>query len=452
MVATGPSPLVIRSGQRNVGGYQKPKVETADLLKLTLLLICLILSAFFSSSETAFIALPRARLLHLVNTGHHKANLVSRLIRRPERLLATVLLGNNLVNTAAAAVGTALAINLIGNDTAAVLVSTFGVTFLLLVFSEALPKSIAWNRPQQVAFAYCRPLVVLEWLLSPAIFLLQGITSLFIKVLGVHSPSSQVNEEEIRTLIALGAQSGDVDRSEAALLEKVFRFGDRQIREIITPRPEIIWITPRTTLEELLSVYLEHSHTRFPVCEDSVDNVLGVLAIKDVLTALGRAQLQRHDSVGNLMRPAYFAPETSIISDTFSAMREKGVSLVLAVDEFGGIAGLATLKQLSGVIVGEMGEEGSAPEEPYAFVDDYTFHLDAGVGISEINDKLNVNLPEGSYQTVAGFILDRLGRIPQEGDVVEYHDLRLTVKTMDGVRIAVVELLRLGNLEGGANL
>ena len=421
-------------------------------MKLTLLLICLILSAFFSSSETAFIALPRARLLHLVNTGHHKANLVSRLIRRPERLLATVLLGNNLVNTAAAAVGTALAINLIGNDTAAVLVSTFGVTFLLLVFSEALPKSIAWNRPQQVAFAYCRPLVVLEWLLSPAIFLLQGITSLFIKVLGVHSPSSQVNEEEIRTLIALGAQSGDVDRSEAALLEKVFRFGDRQIREIITPRPEIIWITPRTTLEELLSVYLEHSHTRFPVCEDSVDNVLGVLAIKDVLTALGRAQLQRHDSVGNLMRPAYFAPETSIISDTFSAMREKGVSLVLAVDEFGGIAGLATLKQLSGVIVGEMGEEGSAPEEPYAFVDDYTFHLDAGVGISEINDKLNVNLPEGSYQTVAGFILDRLGRIPQEGDVVEYHDLRLTVKTMDGVRIAVVELLRLGNLEGGANL
>ncbi len=285
-----PSPLVVRSRQPNVGGFQKPKVETADLLKLILLLICLILSAFFSSSETAFIALPRARLLHLVNSGHHKANLVSTLIQRPERLLATVLLGNNLVNTAAAAVGTALTINLIGNDMAAVLVSTFGVTFLLLVFSEALPKSIAWSQPQQVAFAYSRPLVVLEWLLSPAIFLIQGITSLFIKVLGVH-PASQVNEEEIRTLIALGAQSGDVDRSEAALLEKVFRFGDRQIREIIIPRPDIIWITPQTTLEEFLSVYLEHSYTRLPVCEDSVDNVLGVLAIKDVLTALGREQL-----------------------------------------------------------------------------------------------------------------------------------------------------------------
>ena len=432
-----------------VGGFQKPKVETADLVKLILLFICLILSAFFSSSETAFIALPRARLLHLVNTGYHKANLVSRLIQRPERLLATVLLGNNLVNTAAAALGTALTINLIGNNTAAVLVSTFGVTLLLLVFSEALPKSIAWNRPQQVAFAYSRPLLVVAWFLSPAIWLLQGMTSLFIKVLGVSSPSSQVNEEEIRTLIALGAQSGDVDRSEAALLEKVFRFGDRQIREILTPRPEIIWITPQTTLEELLSVYVEHSHTRFPVCEGSMDNVLGVLAIKDVLTALGHEQLQRQDSVGNLMRPAYFAPETNIISNTFSDMREKGVSLVLAVDEFGGIAGLATLKQLSGVIVGEIGDEGSAPEQPYVSIDDYNFRLDAGVSISEINDKLNVNLPEGSYDTVAGFILDRLGRIPQEGDVVEYHDMWLTVKTMDGVRIAVVELLLLGNLEGG---
>ena len=426
-------------------------METSDLWKLALFIVCLILSAFFSSSETAFIAIPRAHLMNLVNSGNSRARLVSRLLQHPERLLATVLLSNNLVNTAAAALGTAIAISLIQNLDIAVLVSTVAVTVLLLVFSETLPKTVAWKRSEQVAFAFARPLALVGWLLYPAIQVLHGITMLFTKLVGIDSAVARSTEQEIRTLITVGAQAGEMGASEAALLEKVFRFGDQRVMDCMTPRPDIIWINPQTTLEEFLSVYLEHSHTRFPVCQNSVDNVLGVLAIKDVLTALGREQLQRQDSVGNLMRPADFAPETNIISNTFSDMREKGVSLVLAVDEFGGIAGLATLKQLSEVIVGEMGEEGSAPEEPYASVDDYTFHLDAGVGISEINDKLNVNLPEGNYHTVAGFILDQLGRIPQEGDVVEYHDLRLTVKTMDGVRIAVVELFRLGNLEGGVN-
>ncbi len=427
-------------------------MESSELWKLTLFIVCLILSAFFSSSETAFIALSRAHLTNLDKSGNSRARLASRLMQRPERLLATVLLSNNLVNTAAAALGTAIAISLIQNSNIAVLVSTVGVTFLLLVFSETLPKTVAWKRSEQVAFSFARPLALVGWLLYPAIQILQGIMMLFTKLVGIDSAVARSTEQEIRTLITVGSHTGEMEASEAAFLERVFRFGDQRVMDNMTPRPDIIWINPQTTLEELLSVYLEHSHTRFPVCEDSVDNVLGVLAIKDVLTALGREQLQRQDSVGHLMRSAYFAPETNIISNTFSDMREKGASMVLAVDEFGGLAGLATLKQLSGVIVGEMGEEGSAPEEPYAFVDDYTFHLDAGVGISEINDKLNVNLPEGSYHTVAGFFLDRLGRIPQVGDIVEYHDLRLTVKTMDGVRIAVVELLLLGNLEGGANL
>ena len=417
-------------------------METADLVKLILLFICLILSAFFSSSETAFIALPRARLLHLVNTGYHKANLVSRLIQRPERLLATVLLGNNLVNTGAAALGTALAINLIGNDTAAVFVATFGVTFLLLVFSENLPKSIAWNRPQQVAFAYSRPLLVVAWFLSPAIWLLQGMTSLFIKVLGVSSPSSQVNEEEIRTLIALGAQSGDVDRSEATLLEKVFRFGDRQIQEIATPRPEIIWIEESTTLEQFLALYARHSHTRFPVYDGSMENVVGVLFNKDVVVAMGEGRLQPGDKVTSFLRTAFFVPETKTISSTFTEMQRHGHGLVLTVDEFGGIAGLATSKQLLEVIVGAMADEGTAPEELYTTIGENTYSFDAGAGITEINDELQLNLPEGEYQTVAGFLLYQLGYIPERGEIVEYGALKFTIRKMDGVRIETVEVTR----------
>ena len=417
-------------------------MEIADLWALGFLVVCLILSAFFSSSETAFIALSRPRLLHLVSIGRPRAQLVSSLVQRPERLLSTVLLGNNLVNTGAAAVGTALAIKFISNDSLAVVISTLGVTGLILIFSEALPKTVAWNRSENLAFAAARPLKLVEWLLSPAVRLLQGITLAFTRLLGVTSQRSYVSEEEIRTMIAAGAQTGEMEASEAALLEKVFRFGDQQIREIMTPRTAIVWVEMGLTLNEFLKLYAQHSHTRFPVFEGSMENVVGVLSNKDVVVAMGKDEIKEGDSVTNLLRPAYFVPETKTISSTFTDMQQGSYGLVLTVDEFGGIAGLATLKQLLEVLVGEVREEDSASDDSYKEVDENTFHLDAGVGISEVNEKLGLNIPEGDYQTVAGFILERLGRIPVEGDGLEYRDLVLTVKMMQGVKIQEVELKR----------
>ena len=176
--------------------------------------------------------------------------------------------------------------------------------------------------------------------------------------------------------------------------------------------------------------------------QGSTENVVGVLSSKDVLQALGRGELQPGDSVTAMMRDAYFVPETKTVSDTFGEMQKQGYGLALTVDEFGGIAGLATSKQLLETIVGQVGDEGDAPEEVYTPVDEHTFLLDAGVGIAEINDELALGLPEGDYQTVAGFVLDALGRIPETGDVLEYGSLRLTVKEMSGVRIDSVEVRR----------
>ncbi|PKB72549.1 MAG: hypothetical protein BZY75_06425 [SAR202 cluster bacterium Io17-Chloro-G7] len=418
-------------------------MDTADLLRLILLLVCLAGSAFFSASETAFIALPRPRLIHLVSTGAPGANRVNRILQRPEKFLATVLLSNNLVNTAMAVLGTALAVSLIGsNNYQAILAATFGVTLILLVFGEAIPKTIAWHRSERVAFALSRPLNVVGTTLSPAVGVLQAFTSTINRLLGIGGGLPQVSEEEIRTLIAAGAQSGTVEVEEAALLEKVFRFGDRQVHEIMTPRPEIVWVDQGTTLEEFLPIYMEHRHTRFPVYSGTTENIIGILAIKDVLLALGRQQINLQSSITELLRPAYFVPETKSVSSTFGEMQQSGFSLVLTVDEFGGIAGLATIKQLLEIIVGQVSEEGVIPEEAFVPVDDDTYRVDAGVGIVEINDELGVGLPEGSYQTVAGFILDSLGRIPDEGDIVEIDNIRLTVKAMDGVRIDKVELRR----------
>ena len=408
-------------------------METAALWNLILLGICLVLSAFFSSSETAFIALPRARLIHLLSIGRPRAELVDRMIRRPDRLLATVLLSNNLVNTAAAALGTAVALSLIEDDRLAVLAATVGVTTLLLIFSETLPKTIAWNRSEMVAFAFSRPLSIVELVLSPAIRVLQLITSLFTRLLGVTNSTAEVSEAEIRSLIEAGARSGAVEQTEAELLDKVFRFGDQQVRQIMTPRTEIVWVEQGTTLGQFLTLYSEHSHTRFPVYEDTMENVVGVLSNKDVLLNLGEMQLE--DSVTDVLRKAYFVPETKAVGDTFSEMQQGGYGLVLTVDEFGGIAGVVTLKQMLEVIVGEVGDESDEPDEDYTPLDENTFQLNASMSILQANEKLNLALPEGEYQTVAGFILDCLGYIPEAGEIVEYGKLKLTVKSMSGVRI-----------------
>lgn len=424
-------------------------MDAGDSWRWGILAIFLILSAFFSASETAFIALPRARLLHLVKTRRAGAGRVSRLIQHPERFLATVLLSNNLVNTAAAALATVLVVELIGNPLVSALVSTVGITLILLLFCESLPKTIAWHRSEGVAFFASRPLSVVGVALSPAVSVVQGFTKVSSRALGVTGPSPMVGEEEIRTLIAAGAQTGTVEADEAELLEKVFRFGDRQMREVATPRPEIVWLEKGATLSEFLGVYRKFSHTRFPVYEGSKENVVGILSVKDVLTGLSSGQLKSTDDVTGLLREAYIVPETKSVSETFAEMRQARHTVALTFDEFGGIAGLATTKQLLEVIVGQVGDEGPAPEETVTHLGGDSYLVDAAVGISEINDELGLGIPEGDYQTLAGFMLDQLGCIPVSGDSVKYGELTITVKAMDGVRIDEVQLMRVPVGAGG---
>ena len=417
-------------------------MEAGDSWRWGVLAIFLILSAFFSASETAFIALPRARLLHLVKTRRAGAGRVSRLIQHPERFLATVLLSNNLVNTAAAVLATILVVEIIGDPLVSALVSTIGITILLLLFCETLPKTIAWRRSEGVAFFASRPLFLVGVALSPAVSLLQWFTTMTSRALGITDSCHMVGEEEIRTLIAAGAQTGTVEADEADLLENVFRFGDWQMREVATPRTEIVWLEKGATLTEFLDVYREYSHTRFPVYEGSKENVVGILSVKDVLTRLSSDRIEPGDDVTTLLREAYIVPETKSVSDTFAEMRKARHTVALTFDEFGGIAGLATTKQLLEVIVGQVGDEGQAPEEVFTHLGGDSYLVDAAVGISEINDELDLEIPEGDYQTLAGFMLHQLGRIPESGDSVKYGDMTITVKVMDGVRIDEVQLMR----------
>ena len=418
------------------------------IISAVLIAIFILFSGFFSSSEAAFLSLQRTRLTYLVNNKVPGAKRVQDMINNMDRLLSTILLGNNLVNVAFTALVTALAVNWLGEGPLALTAATVIGTTVLLILGEIIPKSIAVKKSEKMTFLYARPLKMVELSLYPVILFLQWLSRATQTIFGneANDEDPAVTEGELRMLINIGESEGSVDSTEAARLQRVFSFGDRQIQEIVTPRPEIVWIEKGCTLGEFLAVHAKHSHTRFPVYEGSTENILGVISNKDAIVGMSKDDLRPNDDVSGYLRPAFFAPETNTISSIFDEMQKAGHNMVLTVDEFGGIGGLATLKQLLGVIVGDIGDDGSAPEEELIEIDDHTYDVNAGMAIAEINDEIGIEIPEGDYQTVAGFILSELGYIPEIGEVVEHGRLRFVIQKMSGVKIELVQLTTRGEI------
>ena len=424
-------------------------MDTSDVIRLVLLGVAVVLSAFFAASEAAFLSLQRGRLAALVFDRVKGAERVERMASRPEKLLPTVLTGNNLVNVAAAALGTALATSYLSPNWA-VGASIGGVTVLLLLFGEILPKTIAAKNAEGLALVLVRPLQVAQVLFFPIVWVLEKYSSMVARFFGL-SGTRLVTEEEIRALIDVAETEGVVEKGEAEMLEKVFHFGDRQVREVMTPRIEIVWLEMGTTLQDFLSIYARRTHTRFPVFETDRENVVGILSVKDLLKEVAQGNIQPDESVTTALRPVHFVPEAKPVDQLFDELRERGQQLAITVNEHGGVAGLVTLKQLLEVIVGPVGEEGEPVEEEFVAIGEGQFDVNAGMSILEANEKLGMNLPEGDYQTLAGFILEQLSHIPQEGEAFRHGNMRLEVKEMRGVKIQRVEVRLLGQHSNSTN-
>ena len=417
-------------------------MDTSDVIRLVLLGLAVLLSAFFAGSEAAFLSVQRSRIAALVLDRVKGAERVERLASRPEKLLPTVLTGNNLVNVAAAALGTTLAGSYLSPNWA-VGASVGGVTVLLLLFGEILPKMIAAKNAESLALMLVRPLQAAQLLFFPMVWVLEMYSRMVERIFGL--PGSRlVTEREIRALIDVAETEGVVEKSEAELLEKVFHFGDRRVGDVMTPRTEIIWVEVSTTLQDFLSIYARATHTRFPVFDGDRENIVGILSVKDLLEAVAQGTIQPKNSVTTALRPAHFVPEVKPVDELFDELRDLGQQMAITVNEHGSVAGLVTLKQLLEVIVGPVGEEGEPVEEEFVAVGQGQFDVSAAMSILEANENLGINLPEGNYQTLAGFVLERLGHIPQEGESFRYGEMRLEVKEMRAVKIHRVEVRILG--------
>lgn len=417
-------------------------MSSIETLYLVLLVICLLLSAFFSSSETAFISLQRFRIEHLVKTEIRGAKRVARMIERPERFLSTILLGNNFVNTAAAALATILAISVWG-ERQGVLIATIGVTIILLIFCETTPKTIATRHAERLSLLFVRPIEAIGWLLTPFVVALSWIASGFTKLVGgTPVRRSLVSDEEIRTMISVGHKEGTVEEAEAKLLHKVFDFGDRPVSEVMVPRPEVVAIEQGSKIADFLALYAESPMSRFPVFEENMDNVVGILSIKDVLMALAKSTIDGQSAIDDLIRPAYFTPETKRINELFAEMQDKNYRMAVVIDEYGGTAGIVSLSRLLEEIVGPVGDEFAEAEKEYEAINEYTFQVDGGMRIEEVNEEMGLELPEGDYETIAGFVLHLLGHIPRQGEQLRYKSLKLVITKMRGLKIEEILLTK----------
>lgn len=418
------------------------------LLSILIIVVGLTGSAFISATEVALLGSRRFRISNLAEEGDQRADAVLKILGDNERFFGTVLLLGNLFNILVASVGTNLAITTIGGGEPSALstvVATIIATILIVIVGELTPKSVAALIAERWALNTARIILFLMKVTTPVVWAFTLPPRGVVKLAGGREAlaTPAVTSAELRLLIDQGEEAGTVQENQGAMLDNIFKFGELEVRDVMTPRPEIIWISADTPFREFLETYRDRPHTRFPVYDDEHDDVVGILSVKDVMVSQAEGRLDPSQLVTRLMRPAMFVPETKRLDDLFEMMQESGDKIALAVDEFGGIAGLITLTRVVEQIVGRTGEEGSRPERRFIEVNENTFVLDGGMSIEEANDELDLEIPEGEYETVAGFFLEQAQSIPREGSRVRYGNLRLQVSEMQDNRIASVRVRKM---------
>jgi CBS domain containing-hemolysin-like protein len=431
-----------------------------NVLNLLAVLLLVLANGFFVAAEFSLVSVRRTRVEELVAAGNEAARAVRKAIDDPDRFIAATQLGITIASLGLGWIGEPALAHLIeplvgwlpgawrgtASHSIAAGLAFFAITFLHVVAGELAPKSIALQYPEETAFVVARPTLFTENLFRPLIWLLNGAGNGLLRLVGLRAPTGHQrvhSVEELKMLIAASEQEGVLETEETQILQRAFDFGDRRVQEAMIPRPEVVGLPAEATVADLLRTFRQAPHSRFPVYEGDLDNIVGVVSVKDVLHLLAEDQAAWQRPIRDLARPALFVPESKPIGDLFAEMREKQVQMAVVLDEYGGTAGIVTAEELVEEIVGRMSDEWVAEPEVVR-IDEETADIDALMRVDEVNEELGLNLPENeNYETVAGFLLYRLGRIPEEGERYRYGDLVLTVTKREGPKIARVQVHRL---------
>jgi putative hemolysin len=407
-----------------------------------LLFLLLILSGFFAATETALFSVNKVKIRRLAEEGNRKAKRLNKMLGNPNRLKSTILIGNNVVNIGATALATSLAIGLFGSKGAGI--ATAVMTTLILVLGEITPKTLAARKAEAFSLAVGNCLNYLGIVLSPLISFLDFLTRGLVQVMGGEKKEHPfITEEELRMLVNVGEEEGFIDEDEREMIDSILEFDDTLVREVMVPRIDIIAVSVNEPLEEIINLVLEVGHSRIPVYEQNIDNIIGVLYAKDLLKPLSNRE-EEIPAVRQLIRPAYYVPETKKVRDLLKELRKEKVHMAIVLDEYGGTAGLVTIEDLIEEIVGDIQDEYDQEEVRIETLPDGSYLVDARTSIYDINELLDLDLPDDEFDTISGLVFHSLGRIPNSGQELELGDLYVVVKEVIGRRITKLHLRKTG--------
>lgn len=412
-----------------------------DIVKLICLVILVIMSAFFSSAETALVTVNRMRVRSLIEEGNKRAVILDKVISNQGKMLSAILIGNNIVNITASSLATIIAQEAFGDY--AISIATGILTIVVLIFGEITPKTAASLYSDKFALAYARIIHCLMVILTPVIFVINKMANgvMFFMRIDPNKKTNIITENELRTIVDVSHEEGVIEREEKEMIKNVFDFGDAEAKDVMVPRIDMCSISIDTSYDELMNIFKEFRYTRVPVYENSTDNVIGIVNMKDLLFYDKSTEF----NVANYLRPAFYTYEYKKLSELMLEMKKDSVNIIIVLDEYGAATGLITLEDLLEEIVGEIRDEYDYDEEDdIKTVNEDEFLVDGLTKIDDFNENIGLKerIRSDEYESLGGYIMEQLDRLAKVGDIVETKELTLVVDTMDKNRIDKIHVFR----------
>ncbi|NQY73979.1 MAG: HlyC/CorC family transporter [Candidatus Margulisbacteria bacterium] len=420
-------------------------MELHIIITFSTFVIFLLLSAFFSSAETAFTGVNKFKIRHLVDQKVKGALTVQNILKSPRNLITGILIGNNIANIGASALATKVSLDFfayIGVTNLAVTMAmiTGAMTFILLVFGEITPKTFAIKNPEKLVLLYAKPISLFLVITHPLILMFVSITKGLSHLLGISTTETKklVTTEEIKTILEVGGEEGLLEEEEKAMIHSIFEFSETVVREIMTPRIDVVCIESDKTIIDVIQLIQEKGHSRIPVYEDRIDNIVGVIYAKDLLSSNNPSEV----SVKKFMRKPIFIPETKSIEAVLHQMKKEKFHMAMVIDEYGGMSGIVTMEDIIEEIIGEIQDEYDRENPEFIKIGDHLFLVDAKISVNDLSDKIGITFPENEdYDTLAGFVISTLGRFPEEGEEIPLKNCIIRVKEVHKRRITKLEIV-----------
>ncbi len=405
-------------------------------IQVLLLVILLMVSGFFSAAETSLMSLSKIRVRYMVDENIKGAKLVQKLVENPNKLIGSVLVGNNIANIASSSIATALTMELFKGN--AVAIVTIVMTILILIFSEITPKSLAAQNSEKVALIVAKPLSLVVTIINPIVIVLTQITNFLVRLLGGKSDKDApyITEEELKSIVNVSHEEGVLEIEEKQMIYNVFEFGDLQIKDVMIQRTDISAIDISSDLSNVMEIIKEEKYSRYPVYDENIDNIVGILNVKDFIY---NEDISNEFKITDYMREPYFTYEFKKITELFKEIKKNRNHMAIVVDEYGGTAGIVTIEDLIEEIVGEIEDEYDEVEKEIEKISDGEYIIDGSAKLVFVNGFFQLNMVSEDFDSLGGFIMNELGRLPMVGESVLHENIKFTVESIDNHRIQKIK-------------